>query len=451
MGFQHGDGSEKLLVCSVCKAELELDANFCSDCGAQRTSMLAASPTATVQPNTPVGTPTNVIVETPEIENPIPKPPKPKRQPRLRPAIYNFANKFGTGIRNKAKIIYIVSSVLIVFGSYFIIQTLIFMSSAPKDLTERYVNAVSARDVSEVSSDSTIFPNPDKLPVLPKEFQAWVETEGLTWKTSAEWNGWFGKGSILLTPMEGDRLKEKLAFPVDIKAKYKMKYGIFRDIDWVVANPIASIKMDFGRGKDIGISINDVPAGSVENPAIKSQTYAVLPGVMNVVLQGSGFTKERKVELLTGSSGYQELNLPNVEYDLSGSRLFDATSQMEKALSACLKRDCNSLPYLSEYDFDFSNQPTTYLYKDYFVINWDNNPSCSVANSGATSPDDGYVSLSCSVGASASVKWMLYRIWLTTYYDLGYDYKTFNLTVSANIERTSSPYKVKVKNISIQD
>jgi hypothetical protein len=325
------------------------------------------------------------------------------------------------------------------------------MSSEPSELSDRYVNALATRDVSEISADSTIFPNPENLPVLPIKFQRWGETEGLTWKTSAEWNGWFGNGSILLTPMEGDKLKEDLAFPVRIKAKYKMKYGIFRDIDWVVADPIASIKISFGRGKDIGILINDVPAGSVENPAVKVRTYAILPGAMDVTLQGSGFTKERKVEAFNGSTGFQEITFPSVEYDLGGSQLLNATSQMENALNSCLKRNCSSLPYLSEFDFDFSNQPKTYLYKDYFIIDWDNSASCSVSNSGATSADNGFVSLSCSVGASANVKWMLYRIWLTTYYDLGYDYKTFNITVSADIERTSSPYKVKVKNISIQD
>lgn len=450
MGFQHGDGSEKLLICGVCQAELELDANFCSECGSKRTAILSSTPVA--EESNPNPQPTGLEVPDSIAQDyATPKPPKQKRQPRIRPAIYNFAEKFGSGIRRKSKIIYGITSALVVFGSYFIIQTLIFMSSEPSELSDRYVNALAARDVSEISADSTIFPNPEKLPILPLQYQRWDETEGLTWKTSAEWNGWFGNGSILLTPMEGDKLKEDLAFPVDIKAKYKMKYGIFRDIDWVVANPIASIKMNFGSGKDIGISINDVPAGSVENPTVKAQTYAILPGAMDVILQGSGFTKERKVEVFTGSTGFQDLTFPRVEYDLGGSRLLDATSQMEKALTSCLKRDCNSLPYLSEFDFDFSNQPTSYLYKDYFIIDWDNTPSCSVSNSGATSANDGYVSLSCSVGASASVKWMLYRIWLTTYYDLGYDYKTFNLTVSADIERTSSPYKVKVKNISIQD
>jgi hypothetical protein len=46
---------------------------------------------------------------------------------------------------------------------------------------------------------------------------------------------------------------------------------------------------------------------------------------------------------------------------------------------------------------------------------------------------------------------MLYKILFTTYYDLGYDYNTFNLTISADIQPLSNTGSVKVSNVQIID
>jgi hypothetical protein len=89
------------------------------------------------------------------------------------------------------------------------------------------------------------------------------------------------------------------------------------------------------------------------------------------------------------------------------------------------------------------------LYTDYFYVDWSDEPSCSVANYSASSADKGNITLSCTAYAYGSIKWILYRIWLTTYYDTGFDSATVPLTVSAKVSRTSNPYKVELSNIQI--
>ena len=104
-----------------------------------------------------------------------------------------------------------------------------------------------------------------------------------------------------------------------------------------------------------------------------------------------------------------------------------------------------------QFDFSFSNQPADYLYTDYFYVDWSKEPNCTVSGYRASSASKGYMSLDCTAYAYGSIKWILYRIWLTTYYDTGYDSTSVSLTISADLTKTSNPYAVKLSNINISD
>lgn len=455
MGFQHGEGNEKLLSCQICDAPFEIDANFCTECSASRIEALGGKPALSKGQNKRearvTSTTINPDLSSQTADDEITSPSKPKRQPKIRPALYSFLNSTGQTLRRKSRFIYVFATLMIVMGSYFIIQTLIFMSASPDSFAQKYAKAVASRDISQISKDSEIFPNPQNLPILPSEFQSWRETEGLSWRIASQWNGWFGNGELTLTPVDGNSQKYDQVFSMPIKAKFKAKFGIFRDIEWLASDPIAAVDIKFGTGKDIGIVVNNVPAGSLGNSTLKETKYATLPGHLNFQLQGTGFTKPRESNLKIGSTGLQSVNFPAVEFELGAARESDAKSQMVDRLIACLSRKCSSLPSLNDYDFDFSNQPSSYMYTDYFVIRWSSDPNCSVVSSTAINSDNGSVRLSCSVSASASVKWMLYRIFLTTYYDLGYASKEFTLDVSADVTRTNSPYRVSISNYTISN
>ena len=444
MGFQHGEGSEKLLVCQKCNATFELDANFCTECRAPRMEALGGKVSRSVQESPAESTSIEIAEEAAFVPA-----PKKVKNPKIRPAIFNFFNSLDSIIKSRKKLVYITSAIIAVLGSYFLIQTLIFMSSTPDSLAQRYVKAVAARDASLVSKDSDLFPNPQNLPLLPVEYQSWRATEGLSWRVSSQWNGWFGNGELTITPVDGEKQKYDDSFTTKVKATYKSKLLVFRTPIWRIADEMAAVDIKFGTGKNIGIILNQVPAGSVGASTLKETKYAVFPGELTFQLQGAGFTKPREAKLKIGSAGVQPVTFPEVEYELGSARESDAKSQLVERFVACLKKRCSSLPRLSDYDFDFSNQPDSYMYTDYFIISWGDDPSCDIATSRASSADSGYVRLSCSVYASASVKWMLYRVFFTTYYDTGYDSKEFTFDVSADVSRTSSPYRVSISNFSI--
>jgi len=451
MGFQHGDGNEKLLTCAECSSPMELDAQFCVECGAKRTQAIGGKSANQDSEALTRGGEFSPLSDTiSSSEEPVVKTKK-ARDPKVRIAIFSFADKTKNAINNNAKLVHSVSLALLILGIYGIIQTFIFSSSSPKEFGQKYIQSVIDRDEKKVGQTSEFFPNPDNLPLLPKKFQKWDEIDGLSWKIASDWNGWLGNGKIQFVPMDGNSIKETYEFSLPIKAKYRSKFLIFRTADWVAAEPMTTVKFALSKEKNIGVSINKVPAGSLENPELKEKVYAAFPGPLNAKLTGTGFTKEREKKVFLQSNNQISIDFPKVEYALSSSQVNSARTQLEANLASCLRRECSALPDLSQFDFTFSNQPADYLYTDYFYVDWSKEPNCTVSGFRASSASKGYMSLDCTAYAYGSIKWILYRIWLTTYYDTGYDSTSVSLTISADLTKTSNPYAVKLSNVQIYD
>ena len=246
MGFRHGDGNEKLLICSNCNMPMEVDAQFCVECGVRRTQAIGVK-AALVPPVTPE-------INPPELVEPIKI--KKSRDPKIRIALLGFSEKVTSGLRKRAKIVYSIASIVVVIGVYGIIQSFIFSSSSPEEFAKEYIEAVIDREESKVTSDSDYFPNPKKLTLLPKKYQKWDEVDGLSWKTNSEWNGWLGDGFVKFVPMDGNQMQKESGFTLRIKAKYIQKFGIFRSAKWVSANPMSDIEFAFKNEDNIGIKIN---------------------------------------------------------------------------------------------------------------------------------------------------------------------------------------------------
>ena len=441
MGFRHGDGNEKLLICANCNMPMEVDAQFCVECGVKRTQAIGVKP--------PIAPTVIPEVGPPDLVEPIKL--KKSRDPKIRIAILGFSGKLSSGLRKRAKVVYSITSAIVAIGVYGIIQTFIFSSSSPEVFAKEYIEAVIDREESKVTLDSEFFPNPEKLPLLPQKYQKWDEVDGLSWKTNSEWNGWLGDGFVKFVPIDGNQIKEEFEFTLRIKAKYTSKFGIFRSAKWVSANSMSDVEFAFKNEENIGIQINQVPAGSSKSPELSKKRYVSFPGPLKTKLTGAGFTKDRENSILIGADGSNSINFPDIEYALNTSHVSSARTQLESSLISCLKRECSDLPRLSQFDFSFFNQPDDYLYTDYFYTDWGTSPDCSVSSFRATSADEGYVSLDCTAYASGSIKWILYRILFTTYYDTGYDSTSVSLKVSANVSRTSNPYSVKLSNIQISN
>jgi len=428
MGFRRGEGNEKLLTCVSCENPMALDAEYCSECGAKRA---VATGYEKIE---------NDLVETDIGQKSL------KSESRvINSKLSKFRTKLDSGflrfnkvlIKNKRSILFSTTAMLVIV-TYVMVQTIIFSSQSTEKISKAYIEFVSSRDVKAIDANPQLFPNPKNLPILPPQYQ-----------TQSRWNGWLGEANINFVPEINGELNYSKQISMKLKANYRTKALLFREIEWEVSTPIASIKPDQDVDLNQSTFLNNVEVGKSDSQPLNSSEYALLPGPYIFVATGEGFTKQRINTFFVNSTGENISNFEELSFDLNSSQKNSAENQVEQVLTNCLKKKCSDLPLLSQWDFDFSNQPATYLYTDYFKYSWGSDAQCEPAEYLTYSKDSASITMKCTATASSSVKWILYRIFLTTYYDLGYDYGTFDLTITGDLEPLSSSDSVKVSNIKI--
>jgi hypothetical protein len=458
MGFRNGSGSEKLLNCVACHEPMALDAEFCSECGVRRAVATGYESVASESESKNgsfgegvIGSLNQGIQSFGDSMQDSQKKLKNgvQRVSQIRFFFGERISRFSNFLYLKKKIVFAATAGMIVAGSYILTQTLIFSTQNADSFSEKYIELVASRDVSQIQKDSIYFPNPENLPVLPVKFQIWDEVEQVTWKTDSEWNGWIGKGTVTFAPALDQKVDYENSVSIEIAAQFKSKWLIFREIDWVASLPVASIEMNSKIERNLDIRFNGTSAGTSNSPTLSPKKYALLPGPVSIALNGSGFTKERVFSTFATSSNQIKPEFEAISYGLSPAQQNAARSKVVSELNKCLKRDCGRLPNLSQSDFEFSNWPNSYLYVDYFRTAWSNSATCEAADYTVSSYQSARISMKCSASASASIKWILYRLFFTTYYDTGFDSESFDLYVTADLSPQANSTSVRVSSVSI--
>ena len=458
MGFRNGSGSEKLLNCVACNEPMALDAEFCSECGVRRAVAVgyesASSESDSKKLSLSEGVIGNLNQGIQNFGDTMQESQKKLKSGVVKASQIRFyfgdrISRFSDFLHLKKKIVFAATAGMIVVSSYILTQTLIFSTQNADAFSEKYIELVASRDISQIQKDSIYFPNPENLPVLPVKFQTWDEVEQVTWKTDSQWNGWLGKGKVTFAPVLDQDVDYENAVTLEIAARFKSKWLIFREIDWVASMPVASIDMNAKIEKDLDIKFNGLSAGTSNSPTLSQKKYALLPGPVSIALNGAGFTKERVFTTFASSSNQIKPEFESISYGLSPAQQNAARSKVVSELNNCLKRECGRLPSLTESDFEFSNWPSSYLYVDYFNTAWSNSATCETADYIVSSYQTARISMKCSASASASIKWILYRLIFTTYYDTGFDYASFDLYVTADLSPLANSSSVRVSSVSI--
>jgi hypothetical protein len=458
MGFRNGSGSEKLLNCVACHEPMALDAEFCSECGVRRAVATGyesvGSESETKQGSLSEGVIGSLNQGIQSFGDSMQESQKKLKSGVRKVSQVRFffgerVSRFSNFLHLKKKFVFAATAGMIVAGSYILTQTLIFSTQNADTFSEKYIELVASRDISQIQKDSIYFPNPENLPVLPVKFQTWDEVEQVTWKTDSEWNGWLGKGTVTFAPILDQDVDYENSVTIEIAAQFKSKWLIFREIDWVAALPVASIAMDSKIERNLDIRFNGLSAGTSNSPTLSQKKYALLPGPVSIALNGSGFTKERVFSTFATSSNQIKPEFEEISYGLSPAQQNSARSRVVSELNNCLKRECGRLPSLTRSDFEFSNWPSSYLYVDYFNTAWSDSATCEAADYTVSSYQTARISMKCSASASASIKWILYRLWFTTYYDTGFDYDSFDLYVTADLSPLTNNTSVRVSSVSI--
>ena len=458
MGFRNGSGSEKLLNCVACHEPMALDAEFCSECGVRRAVATGyesvGSESETKQGSLSEGVIGSLNQGIQSFGDSMQESQKKlksgvRKVSQIRFFFGERVSRFSNFLQLKKKFVFAATAGMVVAGSYILTQTLIFSTQNADTFSEKYIELVASRDISQIQKDSIYFPNPENLPVLPVKFQVWDEVEQVTWKTDSEWNGWLGKGTVTFAPILDQDVDYENSVNIEIAAQFKSKWLIFREIDWVAALPVASIAMDSKIERNLDIRFNGLSAGTSNSPTLSQKKYALLPGPVSIALNGSGFTKERVFSTFATSSNQIKPEFEAISYGLSPAQQNSARSRVVSELNNCLKRECGRLPSLTRSDFEFSNWPSSYLYVDYFNTAWSDSATCEAADYTVSSYQTARISMKCSASASASIKWILYRLWFTTYYDTGFDYDSFDLYVTADLSPLTNNTSVRVSSVSI--
>ena len=441
MGFRRGEGNEKLLICVACDNPMALDAEYCSECGAKRSVATGYEKIEnTILPN-----------EVEQISAKVKPQVISSKAPELRLKLGRELLRFNQVLIRKKRAILFSTAGMFAIMSYVMVQTIIFSTQSTEPISQQYIGIVSSRDANAIISNPQLFPNPKNLPILPAKFQEWQEVGQISWKTQSQWNGWLGEATINFVPEINGKLNYLKQISLKLRANYKTKAFVFREIDWTVSTSVATIKPDNNLESDQKIYLNNIEVGVSGSEVLNSAEYALLPGPYVFMATGKGFTKQRVNTFFVNSTGENISEFEPISFELSSTQKNSVESQVEKALSDCLKKKCSDLPRLSQWDFEFSNQPTTYLYTDYFIYSWGSDFQCQPAEYLTYSENSASITMDCTATASASVKWMLYRLFLTTYYDLGYDYSSFDLTITADLNPIANSDSVKVTNIQISD
>ena len=458
MGFRNGSGSEKLLNCVACHEPMALDAEFCSECGVRR-AVATGYESVGSESETKQGSLSDGVIGSLNQGIQSFGDSMQESQKKLKSGVRKISqvrfffgervSRFSNFLHLKKKFVFAATAGMIVAGSYILTQTLIFSTQNADSFSEKYIELVASRDVSQFQKDSIYFPNPENLPVLPVKFQTWDEVEQVTWKTDSEWNGWLGKGTVTFAPVVNQDVDYENSVNIEITAQFKSKWLIFREIDWVASLPVASIEMNSKIEKNLDIKFNGLSAGTSNSPTLSQKKYALLPGPVSIALNGSGFTKERVFSTFASSSNQIKPEFESISYGLSPAQQSSARSRVVSELNNCLKRGCGRLPSLTRSDFEFSNWPSSYLYVDYFNTAWSDSATCEAADYTVSSYQTARISMKCSASASASIKWILYRLFFTTYYDTGFDYDSFDLYVTADLSPLTNSASVRVSSVSI--
>ena len=288
MGFSEGLEDDFLLTCFVCKAPFGMLAMFCGECGSRREQALGIEKAAVHQ---------QIVNNMPEAESFIEKAPdanmipeyddifgkpgepvlvaaeiKPIKEHKLR---NNFAiriEKLNQFQQVHARSLNFVGCLLFLVSIYIVIQTAIFSNANPSDVADEILKKGAAHDSSYfalLNADST-------RKQFPIKYQPWQVTNAREWLTLYSTNGWLGKGTVTAIP-SGDKFSDQ-SFSIKLKAVYKVKYGIFREVTWEIANPPASFDLTYPSGSDTLIYINGLAAGTVAHPLVPAGKYWVYPG-----------------------------------------------------------------------------------------------------------------------------------------------------------------------------
>lgn len=314
MGFSQGTVDELLLTCIVCREPFGMTSQFCGECGANRLQALGVErasiqqkilPNVSSAPSYSQSVPSNsgqtVFGSTPapqptftsQTEKPISRPAapaKPKENVKKKERAFKKQirkqdrqlriDKINEWQDRKSPLVFSLGFISLLTISFVLTQSYIFANASPSVVADQYILDGTSRSVNYQNINNDVADAPD-YDFFPAKYSNWSSSKAAYWSNEYSWNGWLGKASVN-SIASGKRFADDVV-DLQLKATYKKKWGIFREVEWVPADHAATLSLTYPSDKTLRIYINGFAAGTVGNPAIKAGDYYLYPGELNIV------------------------------------------------------------------------------------------------------------------------------------------------------------------------
>lgn len=322
--------------------------------------------------------------------------------------------------------------------AYISVQTVILNQNSPEAQVTKIVNAANAKDFTALQ-DQDLFPNPNNYPVLPSSMQGIYSADPLQIGSST--SSLFSDDAYVNIDNGYSQVAQ-----VHLVATNSWNF-IFYQREWKVVSEAPTVRFSTANiGQFQRASFGDVSFSGRNDPdlnALVGKTYVAFPGDVTVSTDAYGFEDASSDSVsITGDTVLQasagELVFPS---DLESQALTKA----EATATWCASSECSFLPYFSDSDYSWDDDPTWDFYYDYSYSNdafssW----GCTQDSAQATSATSGYVDFSCDIHSSKVVTHVV------DYYYLSDDYTYFTgsgsqymyLTVRYSFNPATGKYSV---------
>jgi hypothetical protein len=264
-----------------------------------------------------------------------------------------------------------------------------------------------------------------------------LHAENITW-------GWFSDAASL-------RILNAYGQPVEtleLKATDHWNFGLLSK-SWQVSSPAPTFRLSaVGLGLKQQGNFGDLAvAGSSDRNFTQytGKTFVGFPGLVTVSTDDYGFksSSENDIEIASGSTAILRASEGDLAFPSSLESL--ANTQADSAANNCATNECSYLPYFSDSDYSWDNDPAYDTYYDYSNSStYYSSNGCSIIDSTALSANTGLASFDCDISSIRNVEHVL------TFYYFPDDVTSFsgsaNLTMSLTLkyffDQTSGQFKL---------
>lgn len=291
MGFIEGSGSESLLRCIRCSADLPLDALFCGGCGVPRMVALGMDVVDPALARRVTQGPTASERFTSFIDG----------VGGIFRAIGRFfvtmARAIANGLSRALPAFRIIALVVILPSLWAVIQTFLYSSSDFEDQIERYTEALALRDTTQLESASSLFEVKAGSEVMPAYFQAAQDKKGIRWSSTYTRDDWAGSAVVTLKSTDSGS-----TFELEFRAERSRILGIFTKNNWYVENKATTLDIDATSGQLQYLAINGLRVAAPYSLRDFERPLTLLPGnyVISYRTTGSGAVRTRSIVIRPG-------------------------------------------------------------------------------------------------------------------------------------------------------